>query len=127
MPFRLPRWLCGKESACQCRFLGWEDALEKELAVHSSIPAWEISWTEEPGGLQSVGLQRIRHDSTHAKTRKQHGVDTQVHLCPSMSGISAEPILAVNILAHTCSYLIILVTCRSVCMNPDVSHRVHKV
>ena len=64
---------------------------------------------------------------TQKQTRKQHGVDTQVHLCPSMSGISAEPILAVNILAHTCSYLIILVTCRSVCMNPDVSHRVHKV
>ena len=38
--------------------LVWEDTLEKEIATHSSILAWEISWTEEPGGLQSMGLQR---------------------------------------------------------------------
>ena len=37
--------------------LGWEDPLEKEMAAHSSILAWEISWTEEPGGLQSMGSQ----------------------------------------------------------------------
>ena len=37
--------------------LGWEDALEKELATHSSILAWKIPWTEEPGGLQSMELQ----------------------------------------------------------------------
>ena len=42
--------------------LGWEDALEEEMATHSSILAWRIPWTEEPGGLQSVGLQRVRHD-----------------------------------------------------------------
>ena len=42
--------------------LGWEDALEEETATHSSILAWEMSWTEEPGGLQSVGLQRVGHD-----------------------------------------------------------------
>ena len=39
------------------RFLGWEDCLEKEMAIHSSILAWKISWTEEPGGLQSMGPQ----------------------------------------------------------------------
>ena len=39
------------------RSLAWEDPLEKEMATHSSIPAWSIPWTEEPGGLQSVGLQ----------------------------------------------------------------------
>ena len=39
------------------QFLGWEDALEKEMATHSSILAWKIPWTEEPGGLQSMGLQ----------------------------------------------------------------------
>ena len=44
------------------RSLGWEDPLEKEMATLSTIFAWEISWTEEPGGLQSMGLQRIRHD-----------------------------------------------------------------
>ena len=41
--------------------LGWEDALEKGMATHSSILAWEIPCTEEPGGLQSTGLQRGRH------------------------------------------------------------------
>ena len=44
------------------RSLGWEDALEKEMATHSSIPAWRIPWTEEPGRLQSMGLRRVGHD-----------------------------------------------------------------
>ena len=44
------------------RSLGWEDALEKEMATHSSTFAWKISWTQEPGGLQSMESQRIRHD-----------------------------------------------------------------
>ena len=43
-------------------FLGQEDSLEKEMATHSSILAWEISWTEEPGGLQSIGCKRVGHD-----------------------------------------------------------------
>ena len=42
--------------------LGWEDPLEKEMATHSSILAWRILWTEEPGGLQSMGSQRVGHD-----------------------------------------------------------------
>ena len=42
--------------------LGREDPLEKEMATHSSILAWVIPWTEEPGGLQSMGSQRVRHD-----------------------------------------------------------------
>ena len=41
---------------------GWEDALEEYMATHSSILAWRIPWTEEPGGLQSMGSQRVRHD-----------------------------------------------------------------
>ena len=44
------------------RFLGWEDLLEKEMAIHSSILAWKIPWTEEPGGLQSMGSPRVAHD-----------------------------------------------------------------
>ena len=40
----------------------WEDPLEKEMAIHSSILAWEISWTEEPRGPQSMRLQRVRND-----------------------------------------------------------------
>jgi len=43
----------------QVRFLGWEDPLEKEMATDSSSVAWEIPWTEEPGRLQSTGLQRV--------------------------------------------------------------------
>ena len=46
----------------QVRSLGWEDPLEKEMATHSNILAWGISWTEEPSGLQSMGSQRVRHD-----------------------------------------------------------------
>ena len=42
--------------------LGWEDPLEKEMATCSIILAWKIPWTEEPGGLQSMGSQRIRYD-----------------------------------------------------------------
>ena len=44
------------------RSLGWEDPLEKGMATHSSILAWRISWTEEPGRLQSTGSQRVGHD-----------------------------------------------------------------
>ena len=44
------------------RSLGWEDPLEKEMATHSRILAWRIPWTEEPGGLQSLGSQRVRHN-----------------------------------------------------------------
>ena len=44
------------------RSLDWEDPLEKEMATHSSIHAWKIPWTEELGGLQSMGLQRVGHD-----------------------------------------------------------------
>ena len=46
----------------QVRSLGWEDPLEKEMATHSGILAWRIPWTEEPGGLQSMKLQRVGHD-----------------------------------------------------------------
>ena len=44
------------------RFLGWENPLEKGMATHSSILAWRIPWTEEPGGLQSIGSQRVGHN-----------------------------------------------------------------
>ena len=44
------------------QFLGWEDALEEEMATHSSILAWRIPGTREPGGLESMGWQRVRQD-----------------------------------------------------------------
>ena len=69
-----------KGPICQCRrqetqvlFLGWEDPVDNRMATHSSVLAWRIPWTEEPGGLQSIGLHRVRHDwgdlaRTHAHT-----------------------------------------------------------
>ena len=64
------RCLGGKESCLpvletqeiQVRSLGWEDPLEKGMAAHSSVLAWRIPWTEEAGGLQSLGSQRVGHD-----------------------------------------------------------------
>ena len=46
----------------QVQSLGWEDPMEEEMATPSSILAWEISWTEKPGSLQSMGLQRVGHN-----------------------------------------------------------------
>ena len=46
----------------QVRSLGWEDPLEEGLAAHSSILAWRTPWTEEPGGLWSIGSQRVEHN-----------------------------------------------------------------
>ena len=57
---RLKRLLVVQETWVQS--LGQEDPLEKEVATHSSILAWRIPWTEEPGGLQSTGSQRVEHD-----------------------------------------------------------------
>ena len=63
---RFPGGSDGNESAWNAGDLGsipgWEDPWEKEMATYSSILAWRIPWTEEPGGLQSMGSQRVRHD-----------------------------------------------------------------
>ena len=62
-PMDFPHSSVGKESACSAGDLGsiqdWEDLLEKEMATHSSILSWEIPWTEEPSGLQSMGSQEL--------------------------------------------------------------------
>ena len=61
-----PDGSAGKESACNAgelvQSLGWEDPLEKEMATRSGILAWQIPWTEEPCGLQSMGLQKVRYN-----------------------------------------------------------------
>ena len=59
MSQRGSRWVMQETWVCS---LGQEDPLERRMATHSSILAWRIPWTEEPGGLQSTGLQRVRHD-----------------------------------------------------------------
>ena len=63
--------------------LGQEDSLEKEMATHSNILAWKIPWTQEPGGLQYIGLQRVRHDCmcTH----------THTHTCSHTSNRGESP------------------------------------
>ena len=64
--FGFPRWLRGKASACPagdtCPNPGSGNPLEKGTAIHSSILAWEMPWTEEPGGLQYMGPQRVGHN-----------------------------------------------------------------
>ena len=73
----LPRWQSSKGSAFQCRrhkrqvwYLGGEDPLEEEMATNSSILAWVILWTEESGGLQSMGSHRVRHDQMTKNTQR---------------------------------------------------------
>ena len=76
------RWLSSKNPPARQETLkmpvpslGQKGSLEKEMATHSGILAWEISWRQEPGGLQPMGLQRVRHDwvtehaQTHARSR----------------------------------------------------------
>ena len=60
------------------RSVGWDDPLEKEMSTHSSILAWKITWTEEPGRLQSTGSQRVRHDLA---TKQQMCVCVCVCVC----------------------------------------------
>ena len=58
--------------------LDWEDPLEEGMATHSSILAWRIPWTEEPGGPQCTGLQRVGHNrATKHSTAQQHGKKTR--------------------------------------------------
>ena len=61
---KLPGWLKNLPAMWETgvQSLGWEDPLEKGIATHSRILVWRISWTEEPGGLQSMGSQRVGHD-----------------------------------------------------------------
>jgi len=57
----------------QIQFLGQKDSLEKEMAIHSTILAWKIPWTEEPGGLQCMEPQRVRHDTAHTHRSLENG------------------------------------------------------
>ena len=65
---------------------GQEDTLEKEMATHTSILAWKIPWAEEPGGLQSIGFHRVRHNrSDLARTADVYG----------LSGLQSSMVFAV--------------------------------
>ena len=58
-----------EQQKTQIPSLGWEDPLEKEMATHATIPAWRIPWTEEAGGLQSTGSQRVRYNWSDLATK----------------------------------------------------------
>ena len=65
----------------QVRSLDWVDLLEKEMSTHSSILAWEIPWTEEPGQLQPIGSQRVRYYSTLHNRDNRYIVVSHFYLC----------------------------------------------
>ena len=87
----------------QVQSLGWEDPLEKDVATHSRILAWEIPWTEEPGGLPSMGSARVRQDriTKHARTLRS------VH----KRRLSLPP--------HLSIYLLV-----PVCLSPSLPHAI---
>ena len=60
--FGLSRWFIDRESVCQAGDVGSENLVKEEMTTHSSILAWEVPWTEEPGGLQSMWSQRVGYD-----------------------------------------------------------------
>ena len=68
----------------QVQSLGQKDPLEEEMATHSSILAWGIPWTEEPGGVQSMGPQRVRHDSGNLA----HDYDTLCTLIANLNKLA---------------------------------------
>ena len=65
------------------RFLGWEDPLEKEMATHPSILAWKTPWREEPGRLQSIGLQRVGHHWIHLALDKRKDINFELNCLES--------------------------------------------
>ena len=94
-----PRWLSGKESACNAgeaghvgSVPGWEDPLEQEMAIHCSLLARKIPWSEEPGGLQSKESQRAAHNQA---TEREH---TSIHLLlPLRSSSTIHQYLSVSL------------------------------
>ena len=90
-----PGDLCGKEYACIGGDLhlipGSGRSLEKGMATHSSILAWRIPWTEEPGGLRSMALQRVQHDSMKHRN---------ISLITKDVSVPAVMILSMNLLIH---------------------------
>ena len=73
----IPWWLSGKESTCNTGDVSWipgsgRPPPEKEMATHFSVLAWEIPWTEEPGRLQSMGSQRVRHDLVTKQQQQEY-------------------------------------------------------
>ena len=79
--------ICLPMKEMRVRSLGWGDPLNEEMATHSSVLAWEVPWTEEPGGLQSMGSQRAGYDlaTAHACTMCQTVWEALRYLLPTLS------------------------------------------
>ena len=78
--------------------LGWEDPLEEEVATHFSILAWQIPWTEEPGGLQYTGSQRVEYNLV-TKQQQQH-----TNCCSSVDFLKSKKVIK-NMTSTSHSYL----------------------
>ena len=76
----------------QVRSLGQEDPLEEEMATHSSVLAWEMTWTDEPGGLQSMGSKRVRHElaTEHKSASVSVNLQDQVTLSRIFRGMPRQ-------------------------------------
>ena len=92
------------------RSLGWEDPLEKGMPIHSSILAWRIPWTQEPGGLQSMGSQWVEHDWV---TKHTYGLCVYIPLSDGVEG--STPMFF--------SVLIILVWSRTAKLNKQTNKK----
>ena len=78
----------------QVQSLGWEDPLEKEMTIHSSTIAWKIPWTEEPGRLQSMGLQKVGHAERYFSSTKKlinTRIDIQLIFIPVTNTLLLSP------------------------------------
>ena len=104
------------------RFLNLDDPLEKKMATHPSVIGWEIPWTEEPGGLQSMSLQRIRHDYTYTHTCTQ--ADVQVIACRAKSFVIKNLIQRSQ---HISSFWPALYELAKLYENPNTSNNLHMV
>ena len=92
----------------QVGLLGQEDPLEEEMAVHSSILAWRTPWTEEPGGLQSMGPQTVGHDWARKRTRVHTHTHTHTHTHVPIYWTNiwmnhSKPITIANLLSSGCT------------------------
>ena len=99
--------------------LGWEDPLEKEMATHSSTLAWRIPWTEEPGRLQSMGSQRVRHDWVTSLIHSLilHDILWDTWICALASDINLGKIVILlsNIASVPFFFLLLVFPERNVC------------
>ena len=80
----------------QVRYQGWEDPLEQSMATHSGILVWRIPGTEEPGGLQSIGLQRIGHNTHRSDSYTQREVTLYTHTHTHTAFITSFQVLPLN-------------------------------